>query len=345
MTRYAPFVPRRPSAIGRALHETSIGLRALQLLRGRVRAADLVIATSPPPFGAACAVWVAKRHGKPCVVLAYDLAADLASDTFGLAGRVAGGMFRVLEARLYARADTVVALTDDMAERIRLLAKRPAPVPVIRIWADDELRHLDHAAAAKAWRARVGIPEERRLIGFAGNFGQKQHLPEIVEAIRDLPSSYTTVFIGDGPDRTAMERVASGASGDVRILPPQLTADLHAFLSACDVSIVAAWTKHPGSLFPSKVANILAAGSPILAITDRCTELATLLEEKNIGLTCPSLDPGRIREATRHGVELGRDGDRRARCRHYAADHFDKDRAMRCFLTEVSRLVPWRQSE
>lgn len=340
VTRYAPFVPRRPSALGRGLHEASIALRAWQLLPRRIPTVDLVVAASPPPLGAASAVWLAKRHRKPCVVLAYDLAADLASDAFGLAGRVAGRTFGALEGGLYARADTVIALTDDMASRIRLLSRRSAPVQVIRVWADDELFHLDHAAAAKQCRARLGIPEDRSLVGFAGNFGLKQHLPEIVRAMAQLPPPFVTVFVGDGSDRGEMERLAGSGSGDLRILPPLSAHELHGFLSACDLSIVAAWTRHAGSLFPSKVANILAAGSPILAITDRGTELATLLEREDIGLACPSLDPHEIRHAAQRGAGLGRDVRRRARCRAYAAAHFDRSRAMTRFLAEVDRLVP-----
>jgi glycosyltransferase involved in cell wall biosynthesis len=235
----------------------------------------------------------------------------------------------------------VIALTDDMASRIRRIAKRSSPVSVIRIWADDELFHLDHVVAARACRKRLDIPDDRRLIGFAGSFGRKQRLGDVVAALRTLPAAYTTVVIGDGPDRPDLERLGGEGPGDIRFMPPQPVAELHAFLSACDLSIVIAWTQHAGSLFPSKVANILAAGSPILAITHRGTELAALLERERIGLVCPSLDPEEIRQAARRGVELGRDPACRDRCRQYARAHLDRGRAMDRFLAEVKSLVPY----
>lgn len=320
------------------MHEASIAWHALRALPRLTRAADLVVVTSPPALASASAVRIAHRYGKPCLLLAYDLVADLASDAYGLAGKAAGLVLRRVEAGLYARADSVIALTDDMARRIRQFAKRSSPVPVIRIWADDELFHLDHAAAARAGRERLGIPGDRPLIGFAGSFGSKQRLGDVVEALRTLPPTYTTVFIGDGPDRPELERLGREGPGDVRILPPQPVAELHAFLSACDLSIVVAWTEHAGSLFPSKVANILAAGSPILAITHHGTELATLIERERIGLTCPSLDPEEIRQAARRGVELGRDPACRERCRQYARAHLDRGRAMERFLEIATTL-------
>jgi glycosyltransferase involved in cell wall biosynthesis len=339
VTRYAPYVPRHHTALTRGLHEASIAWHAVRMLRERTRTADLVVVTSPPAMASACAVRIAHRDGKPCLLLAYDLVADLASDAYGVAGKAAGVFLHRVEAGLYARADQVIALTDDMGSRIRRMAQRSSPVPVIRIWADDELFHLDHAAAARGARERLGIPGDRPLIGFAGSFGSKQRLGDVAAALRTLPATYTTVFIGDGPDRPELERLGEEGPGDVRFLPPQPLAHLHAFLSACDLSIVIAWTQHAGSLFPSKVANILAAGSPILAITHHGTELAALLERERLGLVCPSLDPEEIRQAARRGAELGRDPECRERCRWYARAQLDRRSAMARFLAEVKELV------
>lgn len=233
----------------------------------------------------------------------------------------------------------MIALTQDMANRIRQLSGRPSPVPIIRIWADDELFAIDHAAAARAARLRLGVSESRSLVGFAGSFGKKQHLPELVAALRELPDTFATIFVGDGPECADMERLAAHGPGDLRILPSQSSSDLHAFLSACDVSIVTAWTRHAGSLFPSKVANVLAAGSPILAIAERNTELATLLEREDIGITCSGLEAGQIREAAQLGVQLGRDDKRRTRCRRYAELNLHRRYAMRRFVEEIDRLV------
>ncbi len=207
---------------------------------------------------------------------------------------------------------------------------------MIRIWADDELFHLDHTAASRSARGRLGIPGDRALIGFAGSFGSKQRLGEVAAALRTLPPAYTSIFVGDGPDRPDLERLGKDGPGDVRVLPPLAVDDLHAFLSACDLSIVVAWTEHAGSLFPSKVANILAAGSPILAITHHGTELATLIERERLGVVCPSLDPEQIRVAARRGAELGRDPACRERCRQYARTNLARGRAMERFLEEVA---------
>ncbi|OLE23359.1 MAG: hypothetical protein AUI36_33485 [Cyanobacteria bacterium 13_1_40CM_2_61_4] len=339
VTRYAPFVPRRHNAATRALHEVSIGISACRHLLSATRSADMVVAATPPLLGAVVAGWFARRSHRPCLVLAYDLVSDLASDAFGIAGRIPGSLMRSLEADLYARASGVIALSDDMAARIRQLSGQGAAVSVIRIWADDELFRLDHDQAARGFRARLGISQDRRLVGFAGSFGRKQRLSELVNGLTALPAEFTSVLIGDGLERPELARLARLGPGDVRVLPPQPPADLHAFLSACDLSIVVARTQHAGSLFPSKVANVLAAGSPILAMTTRGTELATLLDKEDLGMVCPGLEREEIRDAVRCGAELGRDQTRRARCRAYAREHFNSQRAMARFTNHVHELL------
>jgi glycosyltransferase involved in cell wall biosynthesis len=198
---------------------------------------------------------------------------------------------------------------------------------------------LDYDQAARSFRARLGIPESRRLVGFAGNFGRKQHLRELIEAARGLPADFTTVLVGDGPEKPELERIARLGPADVRVLRPQPANDLYSFLSACDVSLVVAWTRYTGSLFPSKVANVLAAGSPIAAITARGTELATLLQNEDLGVVCPSLNPEDIRDAVRCGADLGRDQRRRSLCRGYARRYLSRAQAMVHFLTQVHELV------
>jgi colanic acid biosynthesis glycosyl transferase WcaI len=303
------------------------------------RSVDLVVAASPPLLGAAAAGWFARLGDRPSLILAYDLVTDIASDAFGMAGGALGQLMRHLEANLYARASHVIALSHDMAERIRELSHRTSPISVIRIWADDELVHLDCEQAGRDFRARFRIPESQRLIGFAGSFGRKQRLTDIALALRELPSDFTVLFVGDGPDRIELERITGTGPADMRVLQPLSTPDLHAFLSACDLSVVIAWTQHAGSLFPSKVANILAAGSPVMAVAPAGTELARLVEGECLGIVCPGFEASMVVDAVRKIVDAGRDSARRTRCRRFAQTHLGEARATASFLSEVNHLV------
>jgi colanic acid biosynthesis glycosyl transferase WcaI len=339
VVRYAPFVPREPAALGRALHDLSLGWHAVRELGLHTGSADLFVAASPPLLGAAVTVGLARRRRRPSLVLAYDVVADLTGDAFGPLAGLPSQALRRVEAGLYAQASHVVAISEEMAARIRALSGRSSPVCVLRIWADDALFQLDHDAVAASFRREQGLSPETRLVGFAGNFGRKQQLPAVAEAVSALPVEFRTIFVGDGPHRVALEQIARASSGRVRVLPPQPEHVLHAFLSACDASIVVAWTRHGGSLFPSKVANILAAGCPVVAVAPHDCELAQLVESEALGVVCTSLAPEDLREAVARGAGLGRSPTQRLRCRRYAERHLRRDGATARFVGEAERLV------
>ncbi len=340
--RYAPFVPRRPAGAARALHDLSLGWHAIRSLYVRAAPADLFVAASPPLLGGAVTVHVARRRRRPSLVLAYDMVGDLAGDTLGPVTGWSARALRAVEARMYAGASQVIALTGEMAKRIETISGRTAAVSVLRTWADDGLFGLDHDAAATRFRSEQRLSPATRLIGFAGNFGRKQQLPELAEAASKLSDDFRAVFIGDGPHRLDLERVAAAHPDRIRVLPPVSEADLHTFLAACDTSIVVAWTRHDGSLFPSKAANILAAGCPIVAVTPPASELAQLVTREELGVVCPSLAPEALRAALSRGAELGRVAAQRARCREYAETHLRRQAATDRFVREARQLVSLR---
>jgi len=63
------------------------------------------------------------------------------------------------------------------------------------------------------------------------------------------------------------------------------------FLNACDIALVSLVNGMKGISVPSRIYNILAAGKPIIAITEPSTELALVVEEENIGWIVPPHNP------------------------------------------------------
>jgi colanic acid biosynthesis glycosyl transferase WcaI len=69
-----------------------------------------------------------------------------------------------------------------------------------------------------------------------------------------------------------------------------------------------------GVSMPSRTYNILAAGKPILALTEEGSELAQVIADDNVGWTVPPLEPERLLEvieliySERH--KLGEMGER-----------------------------------
>ena len=67
------------------------------------------------------------------------------------------------------------------------------------------------------------------------------------------------------------------------ILPPCTPSELPAYLGASDLSIVAFLPGMAGVSVPSRLYNVLAAASPVLAVADPTSELALVVTEERVG--------------------------------------------------------------
>ena len=83
---------------------------------------------------------------------------------------------------------------------------------------------------------------------------------------------------------------------NVRVLDPRPRSEQNIFLNACDVAIVTLVKKMWGVSMPSRTYNILAAGKPILALTEPESEIAFVIEEEKVGWTVLPNDPESLRQ-------------------------------------------------
>lgn len=67
-------------------------------------------------------------------------------------------------------------------------------------------------------------------------------------------------------------------------------------MNACDVGIVTLVKKMRGVSMPSRTYNILAAGKPILALTEKDSEIARVVEEDRVGWTVLPNEPASLLE-------------------------------------------------
>jgi len=141
---------------------------------------------------------------------------------------------------------------------------------------------------------------------YAGNMGHPNDLKTIVDAahiLRDR-SDIHFVFLGAGVKRRWLEkRVADLELKNVTILDPRPRSEQRVFLNACDVALVSLVGRMVGVSMPSRTYNILAAGKPILALTEPGSEVSRVVEEDNAGWTVQPGDPSVFAQKVQEIVE------------------------------------------
>ncbi len=173
-------------------------------------------------------------------------------------------------------------------------------VPVVTIpnWADLETVHPTPRESNKLLN-ELGI-SDKFVFMYAGNIGHPTDVETLIECAVKLieRAQFHFVFIGDGAKKKWLEnRVKELSLGNVTVLPYRPREEQIVFLNACDVGLVALVKGMWGTAMPSRTYNIMAAGKPILALTDDGSELAQVIDEDDIGWHVAPGDPDRLLEA------------------------------------------------
>ena len=200
---------------------------------------------------------------------------------------------------LYKYAAKIIVVGRDMQELV--LAKSAGlNVPVVTIpnWAELE-------SVQPEPRGDNELLEQFGLSGkfvflYAGNMGHPNDLESIIRCAEMLKehSSIHLIFLGTGAKRPWLEmEVQEKKLANVTILEPRPRTEQIIFLNACNVALVSLVDKMWGVSMPSRTYNILAAGKPILALTDANSELARVVEEDEIGWVVRPGDPDALLKA------------------------------------------------
>ncbi len=204
-----------------------------------------------------------------------------------------------LNRRLYDGAEKIVVVGRDMKQLVSSQMsgadERGEKIAVIQNWAaleevEPQPRNENHLLE------ELGL-KEKFVFLYAGNMGHPQDLESIVECAEKLKTDerFHFLFIGAGAKRKWLEREVHGKSLiNVTLLAPRPRGEQTAFLNACDVGLVPLVRCMRGVAMPSRTYNFLAAGKPILALTDEKSEVATVIEEDRVGWFVPPHEPEQL---------------------------------------------------
>jgi glycosyltransferase involved in cell wall biosynthesis len=303
---------------------------AVAPLAGR---ADVVVATTPPLFTGMAGWTIAKLTGAPFVLDVRDLwpaaATSLRQISEGWSTRLA----EAIERELYRRASAVVAVTRPFCEHIdaiRRHAPRTALIPngTLDLFFGDTRRN------------RLGVPDDRFLVTFAGTHGIAQALPSALDAAAQLDGGVEFAFVGEGPVKEIVAAQARERGLENVSFHPQVPLDdIAAVLSASEALLVPL-SGHPtfSAFVPSKMIDFMAVGRPLIVAA--AGEAARIVERAGAGIAVAPEDPAALASAVQwlaqHPAEAAEMG---ARGREFARFRLRSTQAERLeqVLLEVAR--------
>jgi colanic acid biosynthesis glycosyl transferase WcaI len=344
VSRVRHFVPHSQDVLRRGLYELTFLLGSRRAVRGH--RPDLVLGVTPSLAGAAAAAALAERRGVPLGLVVQDLVGRAAGQSGIRGGGRLAARVSELEAGVLRRAGLVGCVSDSFLPPLLAMglpAERVRPLPnYTRLRTTDTAR--DEARRVLGW------PADRRVVLHAGNMGLKQDLGNVARAAglahdrgRD---DLLFVLLGDGNDRPAVQRVATGMA-NVRFVEPVPDELYPLALAAADCLLLNERRSVLDMCLPSKLTSYLAAGRPIVAATAAAGAAARQVLAAGAGPVVPPGRPDELLDAVVRVVDdpagaaaYGTSG------RHYAARHLTsaaaRDRIV-SFAAELGR-VPAAQA-
>lgn len=204
---------------------------------------------------------------------------------------------------LFKHPSKIIVVGRDMKE---LVEKKTTgfdiPIDVIPNWASLEIIKPT-PRNENPLLIELGLSDKFVLLN-AGNFGRPTDIETVVDAAEKLLDrpQFHFLFIGSGAKRKWIEeQIQARKLANVTLLGPRPRDEQIIFLNACDVGLVTLVKGMWGLAMPSRTYNFLAAGKPILALTENKSEIARVIDEEKVGRY---VEPGEPDEMVKTILEM-----------------------------------------
>ena len=259
--RVPTYVPRNTGFLQRTIYELAFWLFSLPLVIAIGK--DALVVTTPPL--AICADLLLPMGRTRKAVIVKDLQLDIAENMGIIRSRALLGLLYRIERMILNRADVITAVSRGMLNKISSKGLSRPVLAFFPDWVDTDRLVETSAATAGRMRQKLGLAENKVVVGYSGNLARKQGielLVEMAERFRDNGRDEVQFLIcGDGPAKPGLARLVESLKLDnVKLAPLQAEADLPALLSAIDVHVVTQKNEVSDLVMPGKMFNIMSCG-------------------------------------------------------------------------------------
>jgi glycosyltransferase involved in cell wall biosynthesis len=268
---------------------------------------DVVLGSSPHPFGAIAAYLLARAYHVPFVLEVRDLWPDSLIELLDLREtNPAIRALRAIEVFLYKRASAIIGVLPGVEDHVRSLVPDAAPVHWVPNGVDlsvlpDVQSPTQHEDFTVLYAGAHGVPNSLEILLEAAKLVQlhEERLPR--------PTRTTFVLIGDGKEKVNLIATAARLElANVKFRDAVPSTEVPGILASADV-LVTLWLDRPlyrYGVSPNKLFDYFAAGRPVvLALSSPYDDVSTACA----GITVPPEDPRALADAVLELRRIGRD--------------------------------------
>ncbi len=295
-----PMTARGSGAISLLLNYFTYALSASLLGSWRLRreSIDVIFVYEPSPVTVGIPGALMRRLlGAPLVFWVLDLWPETLKAVGVIQSRSGLGLVALLVRWIYRRCDLILAQSKSFIPQIRAYSDLSKRVEYFPSWAESLFGAGFEASAAPEVPSQSGA----FTVMFAGNIGEAQDFPSILNAAELLSASHPHIrwiIVGDGRlgDWVSQEVKRRNLESNVFLLGRFPVERMPSFFRSADALLVTLKSEPIFSMtIPGKLQSYLASGKPIVAMLDG--EGARLLQESGAGIAAPSGDAAKLAAA------------------------------------------------
>lgn len=286
-----PMLPRGSGSLRLILNYLSFvvggGIFGPWRLRGNQ--ADVIFVFEPSPVTVGLpAIWLGKIKNAPVVFWALDLWPETLAAIGVVRSPLLLGWVGHLVRHIYNRCTLVLGQSRGFLDSIASYCDDIAKIRYFPSWAEEVF--MDDSV-----KPAPEVPEwtDGFTVVFAGNIGEAQDMPAVLDAAERLKDNVSIrwIIVGDGrkSDWLQSEIVRRGLDKQV-VLPGRFPVErMPSFYAHADALLVSLKRDPVFSMtIPGKVQSYLMAGIPLLGMLDG--EGAAVIHDAHAGLTCEAGD-------------------------------------------------------
>lgn len=297
--RVPHYVPARPNGSRRLLHHFSFAAAALAptLWLGITWRPDIVLTVAPSLIAAPVARLAAALSGARSWLHVQDFEVEAAIATGLLpkaskTARIASWFERLV----LQSFDTVSTISPQMAARLLHKGLPVQRIVELRNWSDIDA--ITPRTLPSPFRAEWSITTPHVAL-YSGNIANKQGIEIVMDVARTLQRRHDLTFVicGEGPNRSRLEAAAAGLE-NIQFRDLQPKERLNDLLGLATIHLLPQLSGAADLVLPSKLANMLASGRPVVATASPGTGLAQ--EVQSCGIATEPGNAGAFATAIEH---------------------------------------------
>lgn len=272
----------RSSSI-RRMWTWSVGaLQVFWKLLARYRGWEILYYTNPP-----MACWASLVLSNKFSIMEYDIYPD-ALKTIGIGERnIIYKVWGWLNRRILTKAENVFTLSEGMGECLTKYCAQEK-IKVIPVWtASSNFKPV--CKENNPFLKEHGL-KDWFIVMYSGNIGYTHSVEVLVEVAKQMKdvADVQFVIIGEGKKKEMIRsEVEKSDLQNVTLLPYQSVDVLPFSLGAADLGVITLDENVAQVSVPSKTFNMMAAGAPLLVISNEETEIYKLVSKYRNGRCIP----------------------------------------------------------